>query len=139
MFSFCKSFCFFSVALMTHVYNFSPALTARCRYFIAVHAGFKEMREGITFVIDTTDDSMLQRQGELARCGMLLAVDFAAACRQRGKAAENVSGVSFAAASLVTAPAHLVVWLSLLYWLHLSSSHTSFFMFIAGAGLVKRT
>lgn len=32
-------------------------------YFIAVHSGFKEMREGITFVIDTTDDNMMQRQG----------------------------------------------------------------------------
>jgi hypothetical protein len=37
----------------------------RPRYFIAVHSGFKEMREGITFVIDTTDDNMMQRQGTL--------------------------------------------------------------------------
>ena len=28
-----------------------------------MHSGFKEMREGITFVIDTTDDSMMQRVG----------------------------------------------------------------------------
>ena len=34
------------------------------RYFVAVHSGFKELREGITFVIDTTDDSMMSRQGE---------------------------------------------------------------------------
>jgi hypothetical protein len=33
------------------------------RYFIAVHSAFKEMREGITFIIDTTDDNMLARQG----------------------------------------------------------------------------
>jgi hypothetical protein len=33
------------------------------RYFIAVHSAFKEMREGITFIIDTTDDSMMTRQG----------------------------------------------------------------------------
>jgi hypothetical protein len=34
------------------------------RYFVAVHSGFKELREGITFVIDTTDDNMMSRQGE---------------------------------------------------------------------------
>ena len=35
----------------------------RCRYFVAVHSGFKEMREGITFIIDSTDDNMTQRVG----------------------------------------------------------------------------
>ena len=28
-----------------------------------MHSGFKEMREGITFIIDTTGDSMTQRMG----------------------------------------------------------------------------
>jgi hypothetical protein len=45
----------------------------RARYFVAVHSGFKELREGITFIIDTTDDSMLARQGvPLQRCAMPL-------------------------------------------------------------------
>jgi len=44
-------------------YVFADTKLLRCRYFVAVHSGFKELREGITFIIDTTDDSMLARQG----------------------------------------------------------------------------
>jgi hypothetical protein len=43
-----------------------PRLTQCVRYFVAVHSGFKEMRQGVTFVIDTTDDNMMSRQGEPA-------------------------------------------------------------------------
>jgi hypothetical protein len=44
-------------------YVFAETNLLRSRYFVAVHSGFKELREGITFIIDTTDDSMLARQG----------------------------------------------------------------------------